>query len=184
MKKLLIFCTLVCLLFTACGETSMAGVTVVVPDGMPAPVNPEDAVIDDEAYTCTLSIICPELVGASELDKNKAELVPADGMILAETEVTFYGGESVFNLLRRECRQRKIHLEFTETPLYNSAYIEGIGNLYEFDAGALSGWVYTVNDWSPNYGSSRYALCPGDVVVWEFTLDGQGKNGFAAEEIE
>ncbi|MBQ2708055.1 MAG: DUF4430 domain-containing protein [Clostridia bacterium] len=175
-----------CLIFTLLLLVSCAGelptADVVGPEGMPAPVDPEDAVIDDAEYTCTLSIICPELVGAEELDKKKASLVPADGMLLPPTEVTFYGGESVFNLLRRECRQRKLHLEFTETPLYNSAYIEGIGNLYEFDAGAMSGWVYTVNDWSPNYGSSRYALKPGDVVVWEFTLDGQGKNGFAAEE--
>ena len=179
MKKLAILFTLICLFFTACGETAMTGVTVVVPDGKPAPV--DNAVIDDKEYTCILSIVCTELVGADALDKNKTDLVPQDGVILPPTEVTFYGGESVFNLLRRECRQRKLHLEFTETPLYNSAYIEGIANLYEFDAGALSGWIYTVNGWSPNYGCSRYALSPGDEVVWEFSLDGQGKNGFVAE---
>lgn len=27
----------------------------------------------------------------------------------------------------------------TDTPVYNSAYIEGIHNLYEFDVGKLSG---------------------------------------------
>lgn len=42
--------------------------------------------------------------------------------------------------------------------MYNSAYIEGINNLYEFDCGSLSGWMYKVNEWFPNYGCSRYVL--------------------------
>lgn len=33
----------------------------------------------------------------------------------------------------------KIHMESSFTPVYNSAYIEGIHNLYEFDVGKLSG---------------------------------------------
>ena len=56
--------------------------------------------------------------------------------------VTFYEGESVFNVLQRTCKQQKIHMEFSNTPIYNSAYIEGINNLYEFDVGNLSGWMY------------------------------------------
>lgn len=36
-------------------------------------------------------------------------------------------------------------MESNWTPAYNSAYIEGIGNLYEFDCGNLSGWMYSVN---------------------------------------
>ena len=153
-----------------------------IPEGRPAPVEPQDAVVNEDAeYTCKFSIICTALVGNDELDPEKRELVPADGIILPETEVVFYDGESVFNLLRRVCRQNSIHLEFVDTPLYNTAYIEGIGNLYEFDAGDLSGWLYSVNDWYPNYGSSRYKLRDGDVVVWEYTVDiGDGQLGQAA----
>lgn len=33
--------------------------------------------------------------------------------------------------------------------MYNSAYIEGINNLYEFDCGELSGWMYKVNGLVP-----------------------------------
>ena len=43
-------------------------------------------------------------------------------------------------------------MEFENTPMYNSAYIEGIHNLYELDCGERSGWMYKVNDWFPNYG--------------------------------
>ncbi len=55
--------------------------------------------------------------------------------------------------------------------MYNSAYIEGIHNLYEFDCGELSGWMYKVNDWFPNYGCSRYQLKDGDVICWEYTCN-------------
>jgi hypothetical protein len=97
--------------------------------------------------------------------------VPADGVIFPATGVTAYEGESVFNVLQREMKRNKIHFEFMNTPIYNSAYIEGINNLYEFDVGELSGWMYKVNDWFPNYGCSRYQLKAGDVVEWVYTCD-------------
>lgn len=43
--------------------------------------------------------------------------------ILKPMTVTFYEGESVFNILQRTCKQQKIHMEFDNTPIYNSAYI-------------------------------------------------------------
>ena len=64
-----------------------------------------------------------------------------------------------------------VHMEFADTPMYNSVYIEGIGNLYEFDCGERSGWMYRVNGWFPNYGCSRYQLEPGDTVEWVYTCD-------------
>lgn len=143
-----------------------------VPEGKPLPVEPEDAEISDTAYTCTLSISCATILNNMELcDPEKVELVPEDGWILQPVEVTFYEGESVFNVLQRVCKQNKIHMEFMNTPIYNSAYIEGIGNLYEFDVGELSGWMYKVNEWFPNYGCSRYQLQDGDVVCWEYTCE-------------
>ena len=105
------------------------------------------------------------------LDPEKAELVPEDGWVLKPISVTFTEGESVFDVLRRTCREQKIHLEYTNTPLYDSDYIEGIHNLYEFDCGELSGWMYKVNEWFPNYGCSRYQLKDGDVICWVYTCD-------------
>ena len=104
-------------------------------------------------------------------DPEKLPLVPADGVILASTAVTFSEGESVFDVLRRVCREYGIHMESTWTPLYNSAYIEGIANLYEFDVGSGSGWVYKVNGWFPNYGCSSYLLQDGDNVCWVYTCN-------------
>ena len=62
-----------------------------------------------------------------------------------------------------------------------SAYIQGIHNLYEFDVGSGSGWMYSVNDWYPNYGCSCYTVQPGDVICWVYTCDlGQDVGGGAA----
>lgn len=149
-----------------------AYLTDPVPEGMPLPVEPQDAVISDTAYTCTISISCATILDNLSLcDPAKVDLVPQDGWILEPVTVTFYEGESVFNLLRRVCKQNRIHMEFEDTPIYNSAYIEGIHNLYEFDVGELSGWMYSVNGWFPNYGCSRYRLNDGDVVCWVYTCD-------------
>ena len=146
--------------------------TAPVPEGKPAPVEPQDVTVTDVAHTCTISIECKTILDHMDwLDPEKVELVPEDGVILAPVTVTFYEGESVFNVLQRTCRQNAIHMEFENTPMYNSAYIEGIHNLYEFDCGELSGWMYSVNGWFPNYGCSRYALQAGDVIRWVYTCD-------------
>ena len=146
--------------------------TSPVPEGKPLPVEPQDVTIGNTAYTCTISISCSTILNNMDLcDPAKVDLVPADGWILQPITVTFYECESVFNVLQRVCKQQKIHMEFENTPIYNSAYIEGINNLYEFDVGELSGWMYKVNEWFPNYGCSRYALKNGDIINWVYTCD-------------
>lgn len=134
------------------------------------PKDPADVKIGDAEYTCTFSISCATILDNMDLcNKEKRELVPENGWILEPVTVTFYEGESVFNVLQRTCMQQKIHLEFVDTPVYNSAYIEGINNIYEYDVGNLSGWMYKVNGWCPNYGCSRYQLQDGDIVEWVYT---------------
>ena len=121
--------------------------------------------------TITLIIsVATILDNMDKLTDGKAGLIPPDGIIFNDT-VVFYEDESVFNVLLREVRKNRIHMEFVNTPIYNSAYIEGIHNIYEFDAGERSGWIYSVNGGFPNYGSSRYTLQDGDVVMWLFTCD-------------
>lgn len=144
-----------------------------IPEGKPKPVEPEDQEVDKgQTYTCSFSIECSTILNnLDQLDPGKLEVVPSNGVILAKTTVTFYEGESVYDVLQRVCKEYGIHMEASWTPIYNSAYIEGIHNLYEFDCGALSGWMYRVNGWYPNYGCSRYQLQDGDVVEWRYTCD-------------
>jgi pyruvate/2-oxoglutarate dehydrogenase complex dihydrolipoamide acyltransferase (E2) component len=96
--------------------------------------------------SCTISISCAALCGNMDaLDKEKRELVPKGGVILAPVKAEFTAGESVFDVLQRVCRENGIQMESTVSPAYNTAYIEGIANLYEFDAGETSGWMYSVS---------------------------------------
>ncbi len=156
-----------------------------VPSGRPEPVEPSAAPVDEETkLRCTMSIDCMTILDRLDsLDPAKLDVLPTDGIILDTVSVEIYEGESVFDVLRRVCSQYGIQLESSWTPGYNSAYVEGIGNLYEKDCGSLSGWTYMVNGWQPNYGCSRYALHDGDRVQWRYTCDlgaDVGGNGAAA----
>lgn len=139
----------------------------------PAPVDSEDSKVDKKKELhVTIEISAATILdNMDRLDPAKAEVLPADGIIVAEQTVVFYEGESVFDVLLRVTKDQKIHMEFTSVPMYNSKYIEGINNLYEFDCGELSGWMYKVNGWFPNYGSSRYQLSDGDRIEWLYTCD-------------
>ncbi|MFD0588828.1 DUF4430 domain-containing protein [Paenibacillus sp. GCM10027627] len=154
-----------------------------VPSGKPKPVEWQDTEVDkSKKLTVTLSVTAATILdNLDEFDKNKLEVLPDDGIIFKAQTVEFFEGESVFDVLLRAMKKNKIHMEFEMTPIYNSNYIEGINNIYEFDCGELSGWMYKVNGWFPNYGSSRYALKDGDVVEWVYTCDlGRDIGGDAA----
>lgn len=126
----------------------------------------------ERAHSCTLYIDCKTILSNMEkLDPDKAELIPSDGVILDTVTVGFDEGETVFDVLVRELRERGIHMESSFTPIYDSAYIEGINNIYEFDCGELSGWEYCVNGVFPNYGCSQYKLSEGDEIKILFTCD-------------
>lgn len=144
-----------------------------VPEGMQNPVEPGDIDIDtSHELSCYFSISCATILdNMDDLTKGKETLVPADGMIFSRRKVTFYEGESVFDILQRVTKNNRIHMEFNMSPIYNSAYIEGINNLYEFDCGENSGWMYCVNGWYPNYGVSRYVVQDGDEVELNYTCD-------------
>ena len=122
--------------------------------------------------TCTISISCATILdNMDHLKSSKAEFVPSDGWILAPTEVEFTEGESVHDVLQRVCKEAGIQMESSFTPAYNSAYVEGINNLYEFDCGELSGWMFSVNGWYPNYGCSKYTVNTGDEICWVYTCN-------------
>lgn len=142
-----------------------------VPSGKPQPVEPQTQSIADKKSVCTISVSCASVLQLESIPEAVADVMPDDGMILNPVEVTFNEGENVFDVLKSVCREKNIHMEFQMTPVYNSAYIEGINNIYEFDCGAGSGWMYRVNGWFPNYGCSRYEVKDGDVIEWLYTCN-------------
>lgn len=126
----------------------------------------------DGKLTCTLEIRCDTLFeNLDQLPEGKRSLVPENGILLAVTEVEFTGGDSVFDVFRNTLREQKIHFEYVDASAYDSVYIEGIGNLYEFDCGPQSGWMFHVNDVYPGLGCSAYTLADGDRILYQYTCD-------------
>ena len=124
------------------------------------------------AYTCTITIKCDTLLShKDELDGGVSEILPSDGYILHETEREFEEGDSVFDVLLAVTTEKKIHMEFSKTPAYDSAYIEGIANIYEFDCGDVSGWMYSVNGEFPGFGCNQYEIKSGDKIEWLYSCD-------------
>ena len=159
MKRFVKIMALILILVLLCGCGKSNGVEVADTNG-------------DGKLTCTLEIRCDTLL--TQLDKVPAEkvsLVPEDGIMLAATEVEFTGGESVFDVFRKVLREEKIHFEYVDASAYDSVYIEGIGNIYEFDCGPQSGWMFSVNDVYPGLGCSAYTLADGDVIVFSYTCN-------------
>lgn len=124
----------------------------------------------DGKLTCTLEVRCDTLL--AHLDEfEKAELVPDGGVLLPERDVEFTAGDTVFDVFRKTLRAEKLHFEYTDTQIYDTVYIEGIGNLYELDCGSGSGWMFSVNDVYPSLGCSAYTLADGDAIVFRYTCD-------------
>jgi hypothetical protein len=134
-----------------------------------------DSEDDGDKKYCTIQIRCDTILNnLGNLTPGKEAYVPANGIILATSELAFEDGETVFDVLQRACNLAGIQIEYSYTPIYESYYIEGLNHLYEFDCGNLSGWMYKVNGWFPNYGCSSYILEDGDNIVWCYTCNGAG----------
>lgn len=120
--------------------------------------------------TVTLTIRCDTAVNnGMHLESKWAGIVPASGCILDTTTFEINDGDTVFDVLCQARDKFKLHMQYKGAG--SGIYVEGINNLYEFDGGRWSGWMYCVNDWYPNYGCGVYYLQPGDVIEWNYTCD-------------
>lgn len=123
--------------------------------------------------TVTLTIRCDTILANQPLlNAAYAAYVPPDGVILAEADVELYAGESVFDVLKRVTRDRKIALVYHSGTAYGGAYIDSIGHLDDRAVkGDEGGWMYRVNGVVPNYGCGQYTLKDGDRVEWLYTCN-------------
>lgn len=132
---------------------------------------PADKPIKKYDNTCTFVIECKTILNNKDkLKKGLEKYIPDDAVIFSGT-VGFDNGESVYDILRRICDENSIQMEASYTPAFSSYYIEGINNLYEFDCGQGSGWMYSVNGIFPNYGCSSYKPASNDEIAFRYTCE-------------
>ncbi len=123
----------------------------------------------EKQETVSVIVECSDLLSNMEfLKEEKRSLVPENGIIFSKNEIAVQENESAFDILKRELINAGIHIEFSLSPVYNSAYIEGINNIYEFDCGERSGWKYYVNGKYPPVASSEYKVKPDDKIVFTY----------------
>ena len=121
--------------------------------------------------TVTITIRCDTAVNnGMHLESKWAGIVPASGCILPVTTVEIEDGQTVFDVLAYVCSKYKIHMSY-RGGTSSGCYVDGINNLYEFDGGRWSGWMYCVNKWYPNYGCGVYYVKAGDEIEWNYTCD-------------
>lgn len=118
---------------------------------------------------CYITITCNTAIESGELSEAMLEILPENGVILENYEAKYEDGESVFDVIARAVRDNKIHMEYSGTK--SVPYIEGVANLYEFDCGSLSGWMYRVNGWFPSFGMGQYKVERGDSIELIYTCD-------------
>lgn len=100
---------------------------------------------------------------------NQSIVISSSEVPLPLTSVDVMEGDTVLDVLKRSTASHGIEMQYIgEGP---TVYVEGIDNVYEFDRGQGSGWMYSVNGIFPNRGAGVIKLVPGDVVEWRYTLD-------------
>ncbi len=91
------------------------------------------------------------------------------GVILKPTLVEAEEGDTVLDVLKKAARSQKVVVDYSGKGA--AAYVSGIGNLYEFDEGAGSGWLFSVNGIFSSRSAGASKIKPGDEVRWVYTTD-------------
>lgn len=91
------------------------------------------------------------------------------GTILDRTALELDGEDTVLNVLKKVTRANKIQMEYRGGS-GALAYVEGIHNIYEFDHGAESGWLYIVNGVQVNRSAGSEKVKPGDRIEWVYVM--------------
>lgn len=100
----------------------------------------------------------------------KGTVANSSAYFISPQKVAVKDGQSVMDILSDYCRTNGI-----QVGIRGGTYVAGINNLYEFDKGAESGWLYRVNGAFPSYGAAEYSLQVGDTIEWMYT-ENMGKD--------
>jgi hypothetical protein len=86
--------------------------------------------------------------------------------VIDAATVTFKENDTVLDILKKATRDARIHMEYTGAGL--TSYVKGIDNIYEFDKGPESGWIYSVNGEEIQQSAGTYKPADGDIIIWTY----------------
>ena len=107
-----------------------------------------------------------EAVGSVTLS---VECEAAGKTFFPSASVDIYAGDTAFDVLLRVANENRLAVAYSRP--YGDVYVSAIGGVGEFDYGATSGWMYSVNGVSPSVSASAYTLHSGDVLVWHYVTE-------------
>lgn len=143
----------------------------------PKPNKPKE----DFKATITHSIVIAAegSYGQKVCQEKKYPTCPEDGRAevpLPPTIMEIEEETTVLEALIEITEKNNIHMDY-RGGRGATAYVQGMGNVYEFDRGQGSGWMYRVNGIFPDRGAGVVPLCDGDIVEWLYTTNlGQDLN--------
>lgn len=140
--------------------------------GAPEPTGASVAATEEpQKKDCKLLITCSSVFDHMDrLNESTRKVIPKDGIFL-QGIFEIKNTDTVFDFVKRVCKEKNILLDYVFTPIYSTYYIKGIGNLYELDCGEDSGWMYQVDGNIPGYGCSQYKLNGGEEITFYYTCE-------------
>ena len=125
---------------------------------MVAAMLPSLAFAQDSSVTVSVKI--ENTTFTEDMDNGK----PAWKQTLLDTEVTVPEGSTMFDVLERATTENKIEMKSS------SGYVSSVDGLSNFDAGGMSGWMITLNDWFAD--ATSYIVEDGDEVALLYSVTG------------
>lgn len=123
------------------------------------------ASVEAPQVTCTVAVSCQTVWENTDLvEQATLDLLPEDGWMIRETELTVPEGTTVLETLQWAAQEAGLAVVTSGAP----AFVESVGDLANGDAGDVSGWTYTVNGETLMESAAVQTVSEGDQVVWSF----------------
>ncbi len=122
-----------------------------------------ETVHKDNHYV-TLYIDCKTILNnMDQLPSKYKQFVPSNGIILSNQKVILNEGDTVFDVILRVTKQKRISL------VQKQGYIQSIHSIPEKIFDGSGGWMYSVNGKYANVGCKEYKLKNNDKIAWRYT---------------
>lgn len=178
MKKLLGIILIMCMLFSGCAKEQNTDADQNV---SPAA---EETVAEEKAAEEKADIPGKTIDQMSEEEKEKAKeemvfeeetvyfaigIQDEEKLIFELAPVSIKKGDTALSVLKSLTKEKKIHMETSGKG--DSEYVKGIDNIYEFDKGPQSGWIFYINGEFSSQSAGKTVLKDGDMVEWVYITE-------------